>query len=190
MISTKNPRPIRPVYQLKITLKGIRPPIWRRIQVVENISLYNLHSIIQVVMGWEDDHLHEFNIGRNTYGASEPDLDPDVKNDKRAQLSQVVSSEKAKFEYIYDFGDYWQHEVLVEKILAADPMVRYPICLKGKRACPPEDCGGIWGYEGLLAAMQDPEDERSRELLDWLGPGYDPEGFDLEATIRELKSIR
>src|SRR5690349_16792675 len=156
------------IYQLKVTLRESKPPIWRRIQSPSDISLARLHQILQVVMGWTDSHLHQFIVGGTIIGVPDPDFGVEVKNERTVKLSQVVRGEKSKFIYEYDFGDGWQHEVLVEKVLQAEPGARYPICLTGKRACPPEDCGGIWGYDDLLEAIRNPDNPEHDELREWL----------------------
>jgi len=183
------------IYQIKVTLKDIRPPIWRRIQVRDNISLYNLHGILQVVMGWYDYHLHEFEIDDARYGPPQDGL-PDPLgffdkpiNEKKAKLSKVIRKEKTRFLYTYDFGDDWRHELLVEKILPAEKDKQYPVCVKGKRACPPEDCGGAWGYYDLLEARNHPDDPECAELLEWAGE-FDPEEFDLDEINSELREMK
>ncbi len=178
------------IYQLKITLKGIRPPIWRRVLTPGNITLAKLHAIIQAAMGWSDAHLHQFTIAGIDYGVPDPEYGGDVKSERRARLNQLVAAPKAKFEYWYDFGDDWRHEILVEKILPAESAVRYPVCLTGKRACPPEDCGGIWGYEEFLAAMADPANAQHEELREWIGGDFDPEAFDLAGVNEALTHSR
>ena len=177
-----------PIYQIKVTLKDSKPPIWRRIQVTSNTTLNNLHLILQEVMGWEGYHLHQFIVGQTYFG--EPDPDFDAEDDSKVKLSQIVQREKQKFTYEYDFGDDWLHEILVEKILPPEPGVHYPLCLKGKRACPPEDCGGVWGYGDLLETIKDPGNEEYEEMMDWLGGDFDPEAFDLDYINQRLKSIR
>ena len=136
------------VYQIKVTLKGSRPPSWRRFQISGDISLHKLHEILQMVMGWTNSHLYRFDIVGSHFGEPDPeykDYGIDMRDAKRAKLSQVVTFEKSKFIYEYDFGDSWLHEVVVEKILPAEPGILYPICLTGRRSCPPEDCGGTGG---------------------------------------------
>lgn len=179
-----------PIYQLKITLRGAKPPIWRRVQVPSDITLGKLHKIIQLAMGWYDCHLHEFEIQGQAYGQPMPDYDLDVRSERNVRLNQVVTGEKFKFAYLYDMGDGWDHQILVEKVLPPDPKVRYPICIKGKRACPPEDCGGIWGYVEFLEAIQDPQHSEHDSMLEWIGGEFDSEAFDLEETNRQLKRIR
>ncbi len=181
--------PNEPIYQIKVAIADSKPWIWRRFQVSGNTTLYKLHLILQTVMGWEDYHLYEFILGGAHY--SDPDLEfgLEMGNAKRVKLNQVAG-EKTRFTYVYDFGDNWKHELLVEKILLAEPGVRYPICLTGKNACPPEDCGGIWGYDDVLEAVQNPNDEEYDEIREWLGGDFDPERFDLDEINRELKAIR
>lgn len=182
------------IYQLKVTLKGSRPTIWRRIQVPENISLYQLHLVLQAVMGWDNYHLYRFRIGGLDFGEPEPEKDllfrQQMKNAKRTTLNKAVTVEKAKFIYEYDFGDSWEHEILVEKIIAAEPGVHYPVCIKGERACPPEDCGGMWGYVDLLNIINDPSHEQHKERLEWLGRKFDPEAFNIDAINKLLSLIR
>ncbi|MBI5251799.1 MAG: plasmid pRiA4b ORF-3 family protein [Desulfomonile tiedjei] len=175
-------------YQIKVTLRDIRPPIWRRMLVPCDIRLDNLHRVLQVVMGWTDSHLHEFIIDGVSYGDPSLDVDmgDDVENEKRFNLHKVVPGEKSKFHYLYDFGDSWEHEILVEKILPIEKGTRYPVCLAGKRACPPEDCGGAPGYENLLEALKDPSHPEHEEMFEWLPGDFDSEKFDIKSINVEL----
>ena len=180
------------VYQLKITLKGIRPAIWRRVQVSSDATLEHLHWGIQFAMGWEGYHLHSFAIqgaeafmSRSSLGLDELDS----RDELLITLSQVVTEEKFKFFYLYDFGDSWAHEVLVEKMLTAKTDTSYPICVEAKRACPPEDCGGTWGYQTLLKAIKDPKHPEHALRVEWLGSSFDPEKVDLDEINDLLKSI-
>ena len=177
------------VYQLKVTLRDSKPPIWRRIQVTSDIRLSTLHQVLQVVMGWEDAHLHQFMAHGFYYGTPHPDFGFEVKNEQHASLQQVVSRAKDKLIYEYDFGDSWEHELLVEKILPLEEGKHYPVCLTGKRACPPEDCGGIWGYTSLLDAIRDPEHPEHEERVAWVGSTFDPDIFDLDEVNRELQRL-
>ena len=178
------------VYQMRIALEDISPPIWRRIQVTSDTTLGKLHRILQIIMGWSDYHLHEFIIDEIHYGEPDPDSMFEVKKEKNVKLSKVILREGAKFTYIYDFGDYWRHKILVEKILPLKPDTKYPICIKGKRACPPEDCGGVGGYYDFLKVIQDPENPEHEDMLEWAGGSFDPEAFDLDEINRLLGEIR
>jgi hypothetical protein len=166
------------IYQLKITLKDIHPPIWRRIQIPENYSFWDLHVAIQDVMGWEDYHLHEFQANL---------MDGEKISIKASEWGQRItewlSTENEQVDYIYDFGDCWEHKIKLEKILPAEESVDYPICIKGKRNCPPEDCGGVGGYEELLEILKDPDDEEYEEMLEWVEEDFDSEHFDPKEVI-------
>jgi hypothetical protein len=186
----KTPKKDRLVYQLKVTLKDSRPPIWRRILVDQDASLGDLHLILQIAMGWEEAHLHQFVIDRVCYGTPDPEFEFDVEDEWEITLSQVVTKAKQKFVYEYDFGDGWDHDIEVEKISPPDPEIRYPVCSAGKRACPPEDCGGIWGYESLLKVIGDPKHPEHEEMLEWTGEDFDPEFFDIESVNKRLRSLR
>jgi len=173
------------VYQLKITLRDIKPPVWRRVQV-QDCSLAKLHDIIQTCLGWDGYHLHAFDIGGEQFSEPDPDGMMEATDERKMKLSQVVAQGYKKFSYTYDFGDNWDHTIQVEKVLDAEPGVRYPRCTAGKRACPPEDCGGPWGYGDFLKAIQNPKHEQHEELLEWAGGEFDPEDFDIEAVNEEL----
>jgi len=179
------------MYQLKVTLDEIRPPIWRRFLVRGDVTLYRLHLILQAVMGWTDSHLHMFTIDGLDYGEPDPDFEDfgdEIVDDRRTKLDQVVGREGMKFSYLYDFGDGWEHTIEVEKILAPQASTR-PLCVEGARACPPEDCGGVGGYEELVEAMANPRRKRHRELVEWLGEEFQPEAFELEIVNQELAEI-
>jgi len=183
---------VHSIYQFKITLKDIRPPIWRRVQVRSNTTLGHLHWVIQFSMGWTNSHLHSFSIQGVEYGMLMPELGFDemgVRDEQSVKLSKVIPGEKFKFCYLYDFGDSWEHNILVEKVLDADPEINYPLCIKGKRACPPEDCGGVWGYRDFLEAIQNPDDPEHEEILEWVGGFYDPEDVELHEVNRQLKML-
>ena len=178
------------IYQLKVTLEDSHPPIWRRIQVSGDTTLAKLHHIVQEVMGWTDSHLHQYIVNGIYIGVPDPDDWTRVENEKRFKLSQIVPGEKFKFVYEYDFGDDWLHDILVEKIMPPQPEAHYPVCLKGKGACPPEDCGGIYGYYGLLEALQHPDHPEHDQMLEWVGGEFDPEAFDLDGINQALRSMR
>jgi hypothetical protein len=179
------------IYQVKITLKYIRPPIWRRIEVPGDVTLDKLHLILQAVMGWSNSHLHQFKVGKTYYG--EPSIDEfsdlNLKDESKARLQKILSKPKQKMIYEYDFGDGWEHEILLEKVLPLDRGVRYPRCLSGARACPPEDCGGVYGYANFLEAISDPEHEEHDEYLDWIGGEFDAEKFDGAKFENALKNM-
>jgi len=177
---------MRKVYQIKITLKDIKPPIWRRLQVTNDTVLEKLHEIIQVAMGWDNYHLHQFIDGDTYYGQPDPDYDDVMKNENGVTISQLVSREGALFHYEYDFGDGWVHEILVEKILPAEKGTQYPVCIKGKRACPPEDVGGVWGYSDFLETIMNPKDPEYDYMVEWVGGDFDPEVFDMEEINKRL----
>ena len=169
-----------PVYQIKVNLVGAKPPIWRRLEVPATITLAKLHDVIQIAFGWEDYHMHAFETGYGTFGVPDPELEH--KSEKPVTLEQVADGEKAKIRYTYDFGDGWDHDILVEKVLDRDPKTRYPRCTAGRRAAPPEDCGGIGGYEELVEILADPAHPEHEDKLEWLGlesgAEFDPAWFD------------
>jgi hypothetical protein len=181
----------REIYQLKVTLEVIRPPIWRRLQVPAGITLAQLHAIIQAAMGWWDYHLHQFTIGGQYFGVPHPDYDDYVEmhDEARVRLNHIIPGADFKFGYEYDFGDSWEHEILVEKVLEAEAGQNYPVCVRGRRACPPEDVGGFWGYAQFLEAMRDPNHPEHQSYTEWIGGEFDPEALDLDeinAALREL----
>jgi hypothetical protein len=180
---------IETIYRMKVTLKGSKPPIWRRIEVPANITLAGLDRVIQAAMGWDGAHLHQFLIDGEYYSDPRFELD-DIINENQVRLDKLVPFEKSKFLYEYDFGDDWQHTILVEKILPAEDGKLYPLCVTGKRACPPEDVGGIWGYEEFLEAIGDPKHPEHESMLEWVGGSHDPEAFDLEAVNALLRRTR
>jgi hypothetical protein len=140
-------------------------------------------------MGWEGYHLWAFEVEGDPYG-DDPEGDPDMVSARKLKLNEIVRAGVTKFGYTYDFGDNWQHVVQVEKVLEADPKGKYPRCVKGSRACPPEDCGGPWGYGDFLEALQNPDHERHEEMLEWIGGEFDPEAFDIEAVSKKLAKVR
>jgi hypothetical protein len=182
------------VFQIKITLLGSKPPIWRRLLVSADMTLERLHGIIQLAMGWQNSHLHEFEIGGERFGESVPDDElmgmPAAVNERRVRLSSVLGHKGAKGVYTYDFGDSWAHSIVVEKVLPLDPGLVYPLCLDGKGHGPPEDCGGIYGYYNLLEAIGDPDHSEHEELLEWIGEGFDPDAFSVDDVNTRLAPLR
>jgi hypothetical protein len=176
-------------YQLKITLSRSRPPIWRRVIVPDTMLLPEFHKVIQSAMGWEDYHLHEFNIGGQRFGVPDLDWPTEVINESGVMLNQIFSAEKQKIGYLYDFGDSWEHAILLEKILPRIGVALPPRCVTGKRACPPEDCGGIYGYYHLLDVLEDPQHPEHESLAEWADDEIDPEYFDLTLINTRLASL-
>lgn len=187
------------LYTLKITLKHSQPPIWRRVQIPDCL-LDDLHEVIQTAMGWENCHMHEFVIGQERYRPTSTDelgmggfwgVTDDESSDETL-LSEVIpepskrSKKPFRFTYVYDFGDDWEHEILVEKVERPEELSLRPVCLAGKRTCPPEDCGGVWGYAHLLEALSDPKHPDHDDMVDWCGP-IDPADFDPAAVNKEFK---
>lgn len=161
------------IYQFKITLLDIKPAIWRRIQIYD-CTLPDLHEYIQAAFGWWNYHLHQFEINGKRYMEPDPDGDDwglEFEDERNLLVSKLLpkSGQRTRWIYEYDFGDGWRHEVVFEGFPAADPKAKYPLCLEGARACPPEDCGGPWGYVDYLEAISNARHEEHREMLRWRG---------------------
>ena len=187
----KSPNKTKPlIYQLKITLRDSKPPIWRRVQVPGDYDLAKLQRVIEAAMGWDGYHLHQFYIDNDYYAIPSPEDWEPVIDERDYKLQDVATHEKKKFTYEYDFGDSWEHVILVEKIIPPEEGVSYPVCVTGKRACPPEDVGGVWGYAEFLEAIADPEHPEHESYLEWVGEGFEPETFDKEAVNQLLKTIK
>ncbi len=178
------------VHRVKLTLRGIRPPIWRRIEVASDMTLGDLAPVLEAAMGWLGGHLHMFEIDGVTYGTPDPDWDTDDLDESKYRLGDVLPTVGAKMTWDYDFGDGWQHNVLVEAIEPVAADVLYPRCLAGKRACPPEDCGGLPGYADILAVVADPSNPANADLRDFVPLDYDPEHFDVVETDVDMRSER
>lgn len=178
--------------RLKVTLRQIKPPVWRRIEVPSNMRLSELAPVLEATMGWLGGHLHSFEAGGELYEL--PDEDdfgfPRAADERKFRLVGVLPAVKSKMLWSYDFGDGWKHDVVVEAIEARRTDVVYPVCIAGKRACPPEDCGGPWGYGDLLAALNDPAHEEHELLTEWAPPGFDADAFDIEEATRTMRSPR
>ena len=188
---------LKNVYQFKIELKDIKPKIWRTIQVPETYTFWDLHVAIQDAMGWLDYHLHEFEIVDPSFGEKVSiGIPDDVFEDDivlpgwKCRISKYFSPENANANYTYDFGDSWEHKIKLEKILPRDNNLSYPRCIDGKRVCPPEDCGGCWGYEDILKILKNPHDEQYEETIEWLGGAYDPEYFNLDEVLFDNPAAR
>lgn len=185
-----------PYYQLKISINDAKPPIWRRVVVPGSITLAQLHLVIQISMGWLNSHLHQFRIDGIDYGPdSESAFSPDQLDESACSLHSATAT-VSKFEYTYDFGDYWQHTIQVEKRIrpaGQEETLTGPRVIKGKRACPPENIGGIWGYEEFLEAYTDAGHDAHATMVAWAGPDFRPERFgakEIEEKNRILSSMR
>jgi hypothetical protein len=181
-----------PVFQVKVTLAGVAdPPVWRRLLVPVGIRLDRFHAVIQAAMGWDNYHLHVFSGGLAEYGIPDPELG--YRDERKATLRDLIPHEGGQARYTYDFGDDWEHDVVVEKLLAAEPGMGYPVCVAGAGACPPEDCGGVWGYAHLREILADPADEEHDDMLAWLGlekgADFDPHRFDVDKANRALTAV-
>jgi len=167
-----------------------KPPVWRRIAVPAGLTLDLLHEVIQEVMGWEDGHMHVFSTPSRDYGM--PDSELGYADERKVTLGQVLARPGASMRYTYDFGDDWEHDIVLEKILSPDTATGLS-CLAGKGACPPEDCGGAWGYASLKEALADPGHEEHKDLLDWLGldsaADFDPARFRLDEVNARLSQL-
>ena len=189
-----------PHHILKVTLAHIRPAIWRRLAVPSDFTLADLHEVLQIAFDWEDCHLYSFTVGEQRYGIPDPDDPVDELDAESITLAQALPRKGARAEYIYDFGDDWIHKISVEGIEREDgprsssrwrpPRSGAPVaCLAGKRAGPPEDCGGPYGYGELLEALADIEHERHDELVEWIGGDFDPEEFSLHDINHRLAAF-
>lgn len=164
------------MHQLKITLKDVKPPVWRRILLPSDFTLGEVQEALLTAMGWAGYHLAAFQIGSATYMDNDGDWPDDAIDPASVRLGDLVGPGD-RFTFAYDFGDGWRHQVVVEDVLSAAG-TRRPVCLGGRRACPPEDVGGPWGYQDFLDAIADPTHDRHEELLEWIGGSFDPVAFD------------
>ncbi|MCH9696854.1 MAG: plasmid pRiA4b ORF-3 family protein [Gammaproteobacteria bacterium] len=180
---------LRETYQLKITLKGSKPPIWRRFIISNSEPLSNLHIACQIIMGWTNSHLHQFIVNGKFYGEPDPEFDMGIEmaDDSKHRISDVLKKEKDSIIYEYDFGDGWEHQIVLEKIHSYDPKQALPECLKVKGACPPEDVGGIWGYYDFLEAIVDPDHPEHESFKEWIGGDFDPDHTDIDEINQMLK---
>lgn len=175
------------IYKLKVSLLDVEPPIWRRLLVAQDVRLPRLHDILQVVMGWTDSHLHQFKVGDVQFGEPDREFEPSPIDYATIQLNQIAPRIGSTCIYEYDFGDGWEHLILVEDTLPIESVKdRLPRCLEGERACPPEDVGGPDGYANFLVALGNPDDPEHEEWRVWAGEGFDPAAFDLARVNRLL----
>jgi hypothetical protein len=173
----------RQIYQLRITLLDVTPTTWRRVALPGGYTLDRVHRAIQHAMGWQDYHLHSFEIDGSQFGVPDPDGELDLRDELDVRLDAVAGKD-SRFTYTYDFGDWWEHEVVVETVYPAEPDERYPVCIEGERACPPEDVGGAYGYAQFIEALADPAHPEHDAMHEWIGRRFDPVFFDPDpATI-------
>ena len=181
------------IYQLKVTLLGTKPPIWRRLLVPADMTFAQLQQVLHNAMGWEGGHMHEFSAGERRIGWLNPEARvmrmPPLEDERVVRLCGVLGRVGSKAIYTYDFGDNWEHSIVLEKRLPVDPNIAYPVCTDGQLACPPEDCGGIPGYYDLVDALSDPSHERHEEMLEWIGE-YDTQAFSVENVNTMLTPLR
>lgn len=176
------------VYQLKVSLKGVRPPVWRRIQVAGDLTLTQLHQVLQIVMGWTDTHLHQFIIGGERYAIPSPEDWGERPSDERKVRLVDFAKAQTRFRYEYDFGDGWEHDLVVEEATETAPLAP-ALCIEGRRSCPPEDCGGPFGYAEFLQIIANPKHDEHAERLEWIGRKFDPEDFNL-ALVNQVLAKR
>ncbi|MFA5817145.1 MAG: plasmid pRiA4b ORF-3 family protein [Bacteroidales bacterium] len=178
-------------YQIRISLRGSKPKIWRRLLLPADLLLPDFHKVIQTAMGWENYHLHHFEKDRTFYTVKlKDDFSWGMMNNvnyRKTKISDLLNQEKEKIVYEYDFGDSWTHEILLEKILPYDDQYKKPACIAGKMNCPPEDCGGMWGYLEMVEILKQPDHAEYNNITDWLEDEFDPEYFDLEEVNNLLK---
>lgn len=180
------------IFRLKITLMDCKPTIWREIEAASNMTLAALHGVLQALMGWHDSHLWAFEAGDKRFEFPDPDVktpSPAGQDPGRVTLGSLLAGKGAALRYNYDFGDDWWIDIEVVAVGKPQPKVRYPRCLAGERSGPPEDCGGPPGFEESLRAHKNPRSKHARELLEWAGPDWDPEAFDLAAVNKELAAL-
>lgn len=181
------------VYQLRIELLDIEPRIWRTILVPETLTLPRLDRVVQAAMGWTNSHLHDWHIDGKRYGVPDPEWEApgELLDERKLTIGSVLGERIEEFGYDYDFGDGWEHRIVVEKRLAADPERNtWPMCIAGANACPPEDVGGPSGYMDFVQAMRDPVHEEHGEMWRWHGGPFDPTAFSLNDANRAIKRVR
>jgi len=176
------------LYELNVVIKRIDPPIWRLIQIPPRTSLKRMHKILQIAMGWTNSHLHLFKVDGKEYGELSSEREFEVLDESKLTLEKIFAGGNRSFQYEYDLGDDWIHEITLKRQIEGEKAKLG--CIAGARACPPEDCGGVPGYYNLLEAISDPKNEEHDSLLEWAGEGYDSEAFDPAAVDRALKRLR
>jgi len=176
-------------FQLRVQLKGVAPVVWRRLLVPGGVRLDKLHLMLQAAMGWTNSHLHCFRLGDLTYGTQFDDNPLDELDETAVNVFQVLKDQR-RFVYEYDFGDSWEHDVVVEDRSSLHLGLKFAVCVDGQNACPPEDCGGVSGYRAMLQALDDPADEEHDSYLAWLGEPFDSAHFDLAEANAALQRVR
>ena len=177
------------LYELRVELKEIEPPIWRVLQVPSRTSLLKLNRILQRAMGWTNSHLHLFDIDGKLYGEASSEWDFEVLDSRKMTLEKIFTEGKRSFLYEYDLGDSWRHNITLLGTVEGEAEEKLA-CTAGARACPPEDCGGTMGYYNLLVALSDPDHEEHDTMLEWVGGKFDPKAFDVAAVDRALKRLK
>lgn len=175
------------IYQVHVSLMGIEPPIWRRLLLRQDMLLPRVHDVLQLAMGWTDSHLHQFKVNEVRFGEPDIEFEPGPIDYRQISLNQIAPGRGTTCTYEYDFGDSWKHLLVVEAELPVDSVEGHiPRCIEGSRACPPEDCGGTWGYADFLRAWREPAHPEHEANRQWSGHAFDPEAFDLERVNRNL----
>jgi hypothetical protein len=183
---------MKDIIQLKITLHRTDPPIWRRVLVPKDTTLFELHHIIQIAMGWDNYHMFEFKINNYSFGTPYDDLNfaqAKLIDASDVSLDEVLINPKQTFDYIYDFGDNWTHKIVFEKSILQDNKLIYPVCIDGELNCPPEDCGGIPGFYNMLDIITRKRHPEKKNMLEWLGGHYDPSHFDIALINSDLITL-
>jgi hypothetical protein len=181
------------IYQVRVALLDIRPPIWRRVQIPGAMPLCCVHDVLQAVLGWTDSHLHQFDKDGQSWGVpdDEDSFGPEVIDERHVPLSNLLANEGDSLIYLYDFGDGWRHSVTLEKLLPSDPAAPFrPVCLAGERHCPPEDVGGVPGYEEFLEVIFDPAHKEFERMVRWAGGPFQAEEFSVPAVNDILERMR
>jgi hypothetical protein len=192
-LATQNLHAPHEIYQVKLTLLGTKPPIWRRLLVPAGLTLEQLHHVVQAAMGWQDSHLHSFRIGQKSFSIPDPEdalIGLPGGDERKVRLFTVLGKVGSKAVYTYDFGDDWEHSISVEKVLQPEEGRTYPVCVAGKRRGPPEDCGGVPGFYNLLEAISDPDHEDHEDMQEWIGGDFDPEDFSVDQVNEMLTHLQ
>jgi hypothetical protein len=180
--------PPQTVFRLRITIEGVVPTVWRRLLVPGAVRLARLHRIFQAAMGWTDSHLHAFTVGDKCYGMHFDDYPEDEIDETEVTVQKAVGGHR-RFSYEYDFGDSWEHSVVVEEVSRISRGLKFAVCIDGQNACPPEDCGGVHGYAELLEVLADPAHPDHDRTVQWMGGSFDATSFDLVSTNVALQQL-